>query len=101
MLRALCSWIVTLTLLGSLALLGADVLYGYRTPLGSPSLAVLCVALAGMALALRRSRQKLFFKALDEFVQRETLRDLRGQLAHARSRQRDDSTPSHQIATMV
>lgn len=103
MMRALFAWITALTLIASCGLLAADVLFGYRTVLGLPSLLVLCLSLAGMAYALHRSRQKLFLRALDSYVQREALREMEQQLARARVRERsrDDSTPSHPVATLV
>jgi len=74
----------TLTLLTATSFLAADVLFDISTPLGRPSLAIMTGALAVMAWQLRSTREKLFRRAIDSYVQHEELREMSVELRQKR-----------------
>lgn len=101
--RTFFTYLTGLTLLAATGLLAADVLFGVSTPLSRPSLLLMTSALVVLAIQVRSTRRKLFLRAIDSFVQRESLREMEVELHLAREnraiRNLNDSRPAQKVAS--
>lgn len=95
--RTLFTYLTGFTLLAATGFLAADVLFGVSTPLSRPSLLLLTASLVVLAIQLRSTRRKLFLRAIDTYVQRESLREMEVELRQERenrvARSLSDSRP--------
>lgn len=85
--RTFLTWFISISLLTATGFLAADVLFNVSTPLSRPSLLVMTAALAVSTYQLRATRQKRFQRAIDAYVQRESLREMEVQLQREREKQ--------------
>lgn len=101
--RTLFTYLTGLTLLAATGFLTADVIFGVSTPLSRPSLLLLTASLVVLAIQLRSTRRKLFLRAIDSFVQRESLREMEVELHQERekhsARSLSDSRPVQKVVS--
>lgn len=85
--RTVLKFLTGISLLAATGFLASDVLFDVSTPLSRPSLLVTTIALVVFARQLRSTREKLFQRAIDTYVQRESLREMEVALQRERDKQ--------------
>jgi len=84
--RSLLTWLTGISLLTATGFLAADVLFDVSTPLSRTGLVLTTTALVVFAYQLRSRREKRFKRAIDTYVQRESLRQVEAELQRERQK---------------